>query len=301
MALILARTGVGRSLAANNLDQLLRGRGERTVLPVHEIELPDDAHLPEPHVVQDSSLDLPLDAHARHNRHSLLHLDEELNAFNGRQLDVHPQRNTVAREHLHDAQPVRRFHDVADKVFISKFADIYFSALRQTMARPYNQSQRVTIKLDSRELALLRQVGNHAHVELVVQHFARHVAREHAMNSDVNSRGKLSIAVKRREQRVNRALVDPERNLSALEPAQFLHAFADFFAEIQHAVGVFEQKRAGIGQRLRAGAANEERLPYPVRELAHRDADRGLRTIELLGGTREAALPHDGLKHLQRC
>ena len=99
---------------------------------------------------------------------------------------------------------------------------------------------------------------------------------------------------------MNRAFVHAERNLPALESLQLLHAFADFFAQIQHAVGVFEQQRTGIGEHPRARAANEERLPDPLLELADRDADRGLRAVELFGRARKALLARDGLKYLQR-
>ena len=111
---------------------------------------------------------------------------------------------------------------------------------------------------------------------------------------------KLPVAVERRQQRVDRAFVHAERKLAALEASQFLHAFADFFAQIQHAVGIFEQQRAGIGEHPRARAANEQRLPDPLFELADRDADGGLRAVELFGRAGKALLARDGLKHLQR-
>ena len=103
MLSIAAHASSWRCFAQENGCELLRGRRERPVLPVDEIEFSRDAHLPQPHLVQDSSLDLPLNAHPRHDGHALLHLDKQLDAFDGRQLDIHAQRDMMAREHLHDA------------------------------------------------------------------------------------------------------------------------------------------------------------------------------------------------------
>ena len=110
---------------------------------------------------------------------------------------------------------------------------------------------------------------------------------------------KLAVALERRQQRVNRAFVHADRHLPALEPAQLLHALADFFAQVQHPVGVFEQQHARIRQRSRARAADEQRLAHPFLELADRDADRGLRSVQLFRGARKAPLAHHRLKYLQ--
>ncbi len=92
---------------------------------------------------------------------------------------------------------------------------------------------------------------------MMVHHLARHVARKHAMHFHVNARMNLPISRERRQQRVDRAFVHAERNLAALEAAQLLHALANFFAQIQHPVRVFNEQRARVRQRLRARASNE--------------------------------------------
>ncbi len=111
----------------------------------------------------------------------------------------------------------------------------------------------------------------------------------------------LAVAVERGKQRVDRALVHAERELPALEASEVVHPLADFLAQIEHAVGVFEQQHAGIGEHAGTRAADEQRLADPLFELADRDAYGGLRPVELFGGAGKAVLAHDRLKHLQGC
>ena len=86
----------------------------------------------------------------------LFHLDKALDALDRRQLDVHPQRNLMLREHLNHALAVGRFHDVRDKGLVAKLRDIHFSPLRQPVARPHHQHQRIAKEFHCRQLALLR-------------------------------------------------------------------------------------------------------------------------------------------------
>ena len=166
--------------------------------------------------------------------------------------------------------------------------------------RPDDQHERVAIKFDGFKLALLRQIGNHADIEMMIHDLAWHVAGKHSMNLHMNSGMNLPVTRERRQQRVNRTLVHAERNLAAFQSTQFLHAFADFFAQIQHAVGVFNEQQAGVGQRLRARAANEQRLAHPLLELPNGYAHGGLRPVKLFGCAGKTLLAYHRLKHLQR-
>ncbi len=120
------------------------------------------------------------------------------------------------------------------------------------------------------------------------------------MHHQMYSRMNPPVPRESRKQRVNRAFVHAEGNLAALQSAQFPHALADLFAQIQHAVGVLDEQKARVGQRRRARAANEQRLPHPLLKLANRDAHGGLRPVKLFGGSRKASLANDSLKYLQR-
>jgi hypothetical protein len=71
-------------------------------------------------------------------------------------------------------------------------------------------------------------------------------------------------------------------------------------SEIQHAVGIFDEQKAGVRQRRRARAADKERLTDPLLELPNRYAHGGLRPEELFGRARKASLAHHCLKYLQR-
>src|SRR5690242_4926643 len=111
---------------------------------------------------------------------------------------------------------------------------------------------------------------------------------------------KLPITVERRKQSVNGALICAERKLAALEIPQFLHAFADLFAEVQHFVRVFDKQRARIGERSRPRATNEKGLADPFLEFADRYAYGRLGAIELLRRPGKTTLARHGLKYLKR-
>ena len=120
---------------------------ERAVLPKDEIDAADDAHLAEAEFAKRPAGDFLLDAHARDYGDTFFHFDEALDAFYGRQLDIHSQRDAVTCEELNHAMAVGRFHNVRDKRFFSQRGDVHFAALCQWMARPNNEGENIAVKL----------------------------------------------------------------------------------------------------------------------------------------------------------
>ena len=163
-------------LATNHVDQRLRGSLQGAVSTIDEIEAALDAHLAQPHFLQRSAADFAVHAHARDNRHALLHLHEELDAFDRGYFDIGPQGNAMAREHLHNALPVRRRNDVRHERLIFQILDVHFAALGQPVARPHDERKRVAAELHTGQFAFLGQIRDHPDIEVVIQHFAGHVA-----------------------------------------------------------------------------------------------------------------------------
>src|SRR5258708_437678 len=141
--------------------------------------------------------------------------------------------------------------------------------------------------------------GDGAEVQAVIQNFVRNIARKHAMDSDLDAGMEFTELAERGEQRVDGAFVDTEREFTAIEAGEFGETFFHFIAEVDEALGVVAEKRAGVGEAHRARAADEQRLAEAVFELANGQADRGLGAVEALGGAREAAFARDGEKDLQ--
>ncbi len=166
------------------------------------------------------------------------------------------------------------------------------------MSWPDDQSEGVAVKFYCCQFPLLRQVGNHSDIQLMIQHLARNVARKYAMDANLDSGVCLPVAVESRKQGMDRAFVHADGHLAALEAAQFLHALADLLAEIEHAVGILEEQHAGIRQGPRAGSLHEERLAHPVLELAHGYTHRRLCAIELFRRAGKAAFVRHRLKYL---
>src|SRR5580704_16798474 len=116
----------------------------------------------------------------------------------------------MLREQLHDALAVRRFDDMRHEYFFAERGDVHFAAFGQAVSRPYDQHQGVAVKLRGSELALLRYVGDHANIELMIQELARHLARKHPMHANLHAGMQVAVAVERWKQGVDRAFVDAE-------------------------------------------------------------------------------------------
>ena len=119
----------------NDVHQRLRRGGQRTILPVHQIEMPLDAHLRDSQFAQISARQFSFDAHARHDGDAFFHFHESLDAFDGGELHFHAQRNFVFREHLDHAMAIRRFHDVRDESFFAQRGDVHFACASPGDAR----------------------------------------------------------------------------------------------------------------------------------------------------------------------
>jgi len=94
----------------------------------------------------------------------------------------------------------------------------------------------------------------------------------------------------RRKKGVDGAFINAEREFTALEAFEFAEAFFDLVAEIDEALGVVAEKRAGVGQADGTGAADKERLAKRVLELADGQANGRLGAIKALRRAGEAAL-----------
>jgi hypothetical protein len=102
-----------------------------------------------------------------------------------------------------------------------------------------------------------------------------------------------------RQQRVDGAFVDAEGELAAGESFEFAKSFFYFVAEIDQALGVVQEKSAGIGEADGASAAHEERLAEAVFELANGETDGRLRAVKAFGGAGEAAFLGNHQKYLE--
>jgi len=80
----------------------------------------------------------------------------------------------------------------------------------------------------------------------------------------------------------------PHRDLSAQHSADCGDGFTRRVDIHQHALGRGQQRSTGRGQCDPTGGALEQRCLELALELAHRDAERGLRNVHLAGGPGEA-------------
>ncbi len=217
------------------------------------------------------------------------------------EFDVHVEGDSMLGEKLDDALAVGRLDDVSDEGFFAEGFDVDIATLREFMAGPDDEHEGIAVELDGGEFALFGEIGDDADVELVIEKLAGHVAREDAVNADVDAGIEGAEAIESREQGVDGAFVDADGDLAALKALEFVEAFANFFAEVEHPVCVFEEQHAGVGEGFGACTGDEQGLADPFFELAHGDANGGLGAEELLGGARVAALVGYHLEHLQRC
>ncbi len=94
----------------------LRGRVRKTRTPARdEVDVAGKIQLPHLHFFHPAVLNFPQRAHARHDGHAHAHLDEPLDALDGRHFDGHIQGRAVSGEKLDHAAAERRLDDVADE------------------------------------------------------------------------------------------------------------------------------------------------------------------------------------------
>jgi hypothetical protein len=109
------------------------------------------------------------------------------------------------------------------------------------------------------------------------------------VNADLNAGVKFAKFGEGREQGVDGAFVNAEREFAAFEALKFGEALFDFVAEVDESLGVVLQEGSSVGEADGAGAANDEWLAKGVLELADGQADGGLSAVKALGSAREAA------------
>jgi len=255
-----------------------------------EIDVTRHVQLPHFYFLHPTVFDFPVHAHARDDGYPHSHLHEALDAFDGGHFDGHIEGRTVSGKKLDDAAPKRGFDAVGDEVFLAEFGDIDFALLCEEMFGVDDQGQLIFADFGGEELSVARDIGDRAEIEAVVEDFVGNVAREHAVDTDLNAGMKFAEFGEGGKEGVDGAFVDAEGEFAALEAFEFGEAFFDFVAEIDEALGVVFQEGSGISEADGAGAADEERLSKRVFEFADSQADGGLGAVKTLGGAGETAL-----------
>ena len=143
--------------------------------------------------------------------------DEKLDAFDGGKLDVHVEGDAMLGEKLDDALAVGRLDDVSDEGFFAEGFDVDVTALGEFVAGPDDEDEGIAVELDGGEFALFGEIGDDADVELVIEKLAGHVAREDAVNADVDAGIEGAESIESREQGVDGAFVDADGDLAALK------------------------------------------------------------------------------------
>src|SRR5690242_67763 len=98
------------------------------------------------------------------------------------------------------------------------------------MSGPNDKRERIAMKFRGGEFASFGNVGNHAYIQMMIQHLSRHVARKHAMHADENAGMLFAETVERGQKRMDRAFVHANGDVAAFEAAQLANAFLDFLA-----------------------------------------------------------------------
>ena len=86
------------------------------------------------------------------------------------------------------------------------------------MSGPHDERERIAKKLHRRQFAFFRHIRNHADIEMMVQHLARHIARKHAVDAYLHAGMQFAEAIEDGKQGVDRAFVDADFELAAFQP-----------------------------------------------------------------------------------
>src|SRR5690242_11037621 len=246
-----------------------------------------------------AALEFPGDAHARDDGDAHAHLDEALDALDGRHFDGHVEGGAVAGEKFDDAAAEGRFDNVGDEILVAELVYFHLAALGQGMLGGHDQGQLVLEDFGCLQLGIARDKRDGAQVEAIIQHFVGNIAGKHAVDANLHAGMKLTEFPEGGEQGMDGAFVDAEGKLAAADFLQFGQALFDFVAQIDEAVGVIAQEGTRVGQADGARAADKEGLAEVVFELADGQADGGLGAKEALRGTGKAALARDGQEYLE--
>ena len=273
--------------------------GEAGTAARDKVDVAGHVQLADFYFLHPAVFDFPLHAHAGDDGDAHAHLYEALDAFDGGHFDGHVELGAMAGEELDDAAAKGRFDAVGDEVFVAEVFDIDFALFGEDVFWGNDEGQFVFADFGGLELRLLRNVGDGADIEAVVEDFVGDVARKHAMDADENAGVELAERGEGGQQGVDGAFVDAEREFAARERFEFAKPFFYFVAEIDQALGVVHEEGAGVGEADGAGATDEERLAEAVLEFANGEADGRLRAVKAFGGAGEAAFLGDHQKYLE--
>ena len=236
-----ARFGSGRSSRAQEAQHRRGGVRQGTLFAMEQVEIAGHAELADFDFDEKALLHLPAGAHARDNGHAHVHLNKALNTLDRGQFDAHLEGDVVFGEELDRALPRRGFDDMRDEDLAAQVSDVHTAALCQAVPGRNDEGQLVAKNLDGGELLFLRDEGDDAEVQPVVQKFGRNVAGEGTAHGQPDLWIQAAVTCQRREQRVDRAFVDAERKLAAATGAQVVEGPLGLLAQVQHALGVIHQ------------------------------------------------------------
>src|SRR5260370_8827531 len=110
--------------------QELRGGVRKTRTSARdEVDVAGEIQLPHLHLFDPAVLNFPQRAHARHDGHAHTHLDEALDALDGRHFDGHIQGRAVSGEKLDHAPAERRLDNVAAESLLAQIFVVSFTPL----------------------------------------------------------------------------------------------------------------------------------------------------------------------------
>src|SRR5215467_7158702 len=250
------------------VDKLRCRVGQAGASPGNHIDVTRQIELVNFYFLHPAVIDLPSDAHARHDRHAHAHLHKALDAFDGGHFDGHVERGFVAAEELDDAATEGRFDAVRHKTLAPEVGDVHLLAPGQRMFGMHHQRKFVLEYFRGLQLRVAGNKGYGAQIESIVQNLVRDVAREHAVNADLHARVGPPELGKGGQKGMNRAFVDTERKLAAGEAFQFGKPLFYLVAEIDEALGVVAQQVTGVSKPYRPRAARKKRLTEAVFQLA---------------------------------
>ena len=139
------------------------------------------------------------------------------------------------------------FDNVGDENFIAEIGDVHAAALGQGDGMGRNdEGQLVAENSDGGELLLLRNEGDHAEIEPVIEELGGDVAREGASDREADVGAEAAVTHQGGQECVDGAFVDAKGELAAAASARrSSRARLVSWAQVQHALGVVDQELAG--------------------------------------------------------
>ncbi len=209
------------------------------------------------------------------------------------------QWSLVALERLNHFVSIWRRHNVRDKRLRPQLVNAHLTRRRQRMSGGYHQRQLVQIHDQRFQLGLLRIVGQHADLDLVLQQIIGNVAAERAPDRDLDGGMQAAKFGENRQQVEHGKFVGGDGQFALLQLAHLNQGFLRILPQVDQFFRVFLQNAAGIGQHAVARGAVKQRLADLDLQFADGLADRRLRAKHLFRRAREAALPRYSEKNFE--